>query len=170
MTVPLRPQKISLEDQMRFLEHMPRSGDPELTLLKGHLLIEEMLQLLICEKVVNPAALEDARLTFYQRLCLAQALYNDQFLEWVWAAVEKLNAVRNKLSHTLKPRDIQTKLDEFVVFVEKEQGTPEPELLSSVFGRVHWALFKVHSALSVQLRVKPILARTILEASGDSTQ
>ena len=113
-------QKISLEDPMRFLEHMPRNGDLELTLLKGHLLKEEMLQLLIDEKLATPSAIEDARFTFHQRLCLAKAFYPGKHLEWAWIVAQKLNAVLNRLAHTLEASEIQSKIEEFVTLVEQE--------------------------------------------------
>jgi hypothetical protein len=160
--------KMPLEDLTRFLRHMPRNGDPELTLLKGHLLIEEMLQLLIEEKLANPAAMEDARLTFHQRLCLVRALYNDQLFGWVWTAIQKLNTVRNKLAHILEASEIQSQLEEFVTLVEREDGVPEAEILSPVFGRIHWALFKIHSTLSARLRFKPTMGRTLLGHASDT--
>jgi hypothetical protein len=162
-------QKISLEDPMRFLEHMPRNGDLELTLLKGHLPIEEMLQLLIDEKLQNPSAIEDARFTFHQRLCLAKVFYLGKHLEWAWTAAQKLNAVRNRLAHTLEANEIQSKIEEFVTLVEQEQGQPETELLSPTYGRLHWALFKVYSRLLACLRVQPTLVYTILGSISDST-
>jgi len=162
-------QKISLEDPMRFLEHMPHNGELELTLLKGHLLVEEILQLLIDEKLESPSVIEDARFTFHQRLCLAKAFYPGEHLEWVWTAAQKLNAVRNRLAHTLEANEIQSKIEEFVTLVEQKQGQPEIELLSPTFRRLHWALFKVHSKLSACLRVKPTRVHTILGSLSDRT-
>jgi hypothetical protein len=160
--------KVPAEDLIRFFENLPRNGDVELTLLKGHLLIEEMLQLLIDEKLANPSVIEDARFSFHQRLCLARAFYTGGHLEWVWLAGQKLNAVRNKLAHSLEARDIQSKIDEFVTLVEETQGQPDTEVLSPVFGRLHWALFKVHLTLSACLRVKPTRVHTLLGNLSES--
>ena len=40
-----------LKDRERFLKHMPFKGDSDLVILKGHLLIEELLSELIEEKI-----------------------------------------------------------------------------------------------------------------------
>lgn len=54
--------------------HLPVGGDFTLTILKGHLLIEEQVWLLIKNRVPSPRALEDAALTSHQKICLAESL------------------------------------------------------------------------------------------------
>ena len=42
-------------------------------ILKGHLLIEEQIKLIINERVRKHESLSDARLTFHQLICIAEA-------------------------------------------------------------------------------------------------
>jgi len=59
----------------RLLDHLPLgSADQTLLVLKGHLLLEELLQEYISSKVSNPDALKRVQLRFADRLVLAQAL------------------------------------------------------------------------------------------------
>ena len=53
---------------------LPGSNDLGLIILTGHLLLEEEIDGLIFENLANPAALQQAGLSFPQRLCLARAL------------------------------------------------------------------------------------------------
>lgn len=57
----------------RFRRHLPRSNDLILIVLKGHLLMEEVLDGLIFEQLLNPAALDQVRLTLFERLRRARA-------------------------------------------------------------------------------------------------
>ena len=62
-------------DMGRLLDHLPLgSADQTLLVLKGHLLLEELLQEYISSKVSNPDALKRVQLRFADRLVLAQAL------------------------------------------------------------------------------------------------
>jgi hypothetical protein len=80
-------------------------------------------------------------------------------LDWLWAAIEKLNVLRNKLAHHLNPKGFDRYLDEFLDFVEKGPiGKWDQELIDE-FGRLPWALASIHTALSAHLRIKP---KTIL--------
>ena len=57
----------------RFLKLLPHGQDLALVILKGHLLIEEQIKPIISERVKKPEALSDARLTYYQYICIAEA-------------------------------------------------------------------------------------------------
>ena len=59
----------------RFLGKLPHGKDVELVILKAHLLIEEQIRQIVDERLKTPAALRDARLTFHQAFCLAQAFF-----------------------------------------------------------------------------------------------
>jgi len=99
----------------RFVTHLPLSTtDRVLVILKGHLLVEEMLREYIKLQVHRADKLQDARLTFHQCLCLARAFDKEESNEKLWSSVEKLNGLRNKLSHSLEPKDVEAKLKEFV--------------------------------------------------------
>ena len=106
------PRQALLE---RFVSHLPLgTTDQTLVILKGHLLVEELLREYVHGQFSLPEHLSDARLTFQQCLCLAKASDTDQSRDKLWLLVGKLNALRNKLAHNLEPRDIDSALKEFV--------------------------------------------------------
>ena len=99
----------------RFSAHLPlKTTDRTLVVLKGHLLIEEMLREFVSKHFHDRQQLADARLTFYQCLCLARAIDADPLREKLWRTVEKLNTLRNKLAHSLEPRELEKHIKEFV--------------------------------------------------------
>ncbi len=101
----------------RFMSHIPDdSPDISLPILKAHLLAEELLSDYIHLKVKHPKhlQLEKNHWSFINKLELASSLANDQLQNmWIWTALNKLNALRNRLSHSLEPKDIEKKINEF---------------------------------------------------------
>src|SRR5690348_13801236 len=52
-----------------FLHHIPESdSDLTMTVLKGHLLIEQRVRQFVSERMLSPTALDDARLSSYQAI------------------------------------------------------------------------------------------------------
>ena len=143
------PEEI-IPDSMiyRFLEHLPVGGDPVLILLKGHLLIEELLRELINIHLADPQAIEEAELTFHHCLCLAKAFGAEIRSDyWIWQAIKKLNKLRNQLAHNLEPKGFDDRLENFVSFVEENTTIELPtDLLESV-DRVSLAITTVHASL-----------------------
>lgn len=144
---------------IRFVEHLPKNGDLELSVLKCHLLVEEVLTKLILDSVKHPEHVQKARLTFAQKVSMARSV-SDLKQTWVWGAVGKLNDARNQLAHGLGVEQIQVKLQDFVRFVEAEQGAPEADVISQSFGRFHWAAFKVFGVLSAYAHFDPTAFKT----------
>jgi hypothetical protein len=77
------------------------SDDEALIILKGHLVVEERITAVIEKFVFHPEHLEKARLSFAQKVALARCLSRDESGNSVWELIEKLNSLRNKLSHSL---------------------------------------------------------------------
>jgi len=78
--------------------------------LRSHLILEELLDILVCQKLENENSYAKARLSFSQKLCLLQSLYDQQTDSWVYLASKKLNSMRNSCAHVLKPEDINKKV------------------------------------------------------------
>ncbi|PKN30446.1 MAG: hypothetical protein CVU64_03205 [Deltaproteobacteria bacterium HGW-Deltaproteobacteria-21] len=125
----------------RFYKHMPPMDDVMVSVLKGHLLIEEQLFGLIATQAEKPQALKDSRLTFHQALCIAECLLWYKDSDWVWSCCRMLNGIRNGLSHQLEPSKIKKQITEFLDAVEKHypphgkkniRGSPEKPLLMSI--------------------------------------
>jgi len=98
----------------RFLNVLPHGKDTELVLLKGHLLIEEQINKIIAERLKNPDALKDARITSYQAICLAKSFFPLDFKPWLWDALLKLNLIRNKVAHNIEGNGINDRIEHFV--------------------------------------------------------
>ena len=102
---------------VRLLKFLP-SDDVTLMVLKGHLLIEEQLVSILKTRIRHSKTLEEARLTFFQRLCLAKAIGYREENDWLWHSIRKLNSVRNDLAHKVDPAKLNVKLQEFIELVE----------------------------------------------------
>ncbi|WP_157353555.1 hypothetical protein [Aromatoleum toluclasticum] len=135
----------------RFKEHLPIGDDMTLMILKGHLLIEEQISILIKNRTPNPSALEKAELTSLQQICLAEALVEevstDRTDRWLWPAIKKLNTLRNKIAHNLSETGITDRIVDFVGRV------PNSNELGNLCHRFEVALWV--TCAEVHLRVTP---------------
>lgn len=117
--------KNTVENYLKFIT--PTPGDPTYSLLKAHLLFEEVLRAHLSRTLRHPDALEGARLTFVQLLAVARACSSAPADHWCWVAVAKLNKLRNMLSHEAAPKALSEKIGEYVSFVVGQSGAPLPE-------------------------------------------
>lgn len=104
----------------RFLRYMPRSDDLTLVTLKGHLLVEEEINAILSMKLREPKALFSARLSFSQRLAVLKALSGsgaDQ--PFRFAAIDRLNTLRNQLAHNLDPEEVERLAKMFLAQLEE---------------------------------------------------
>jgi hypothetical protein len=77
--------------------------------------------------VPHKAPLVRARLSFTQRLVLAEALHpdRDRFgLGWIWSSIKNLNGIRNQMVHNIAPAKLDDELDAFMLAIE--QRLPHP--------------------------------------------
>jgi hypothetical protein len=117
------------EKVARLFEHLPFSeASSDLLILKGHLLIEEVLNDLIEGFFPKPSSIRAAKLGYYQMLKLAESIYFQQDRQWMWGASNKLNKIRNQLAHNLEPQKIDELINELVLectpsYVKKEGET-----------------------------------------------
>lgn len=91
----------------RFLSELPHGKDTELVLLKGHILIEEQVRLLIDRRLRYPSALHEpnTQLECHQAIQLARAFFPPGHNPEMWQAISKLNKMRNDIAHNILPRD-----------------------------------------------------------------
>jgi len=114
-------------------------GDTISLVVTGHLIIEYWLDWLIKLKIQHPKRLFDsARLTFSQKVCLAESLglLRDEYVK----AIRILNNIRNHFSHDLEyqisPGDLNTLQTLAPSLSNEEQsamnmlGSPKKELIS----------------------------------------
>ena len=98
------------ERSKRYEALLPNSDDVSLVVLKGHLVIEEMLFEIAAAHCSSPEHLANARLTFAQLLQVTQALVKLPVGSKVWQAALMLNGIRNSLVHNLEPKEIENRL------------------------------------------------------------
>lgn len=158
---------VSIDGIIRYLTHLPKSGDVELTLLKTHLLIEELLTYILEKKCVKPGYMKKARLTFAQKISMARAMSEISESSWVWGALKKLNDARNSLSHKLDHEVIQEEIADFVLFIDTQTEPIQERFLSESFSKLHYASFYLYSELSAHAHfdpanLPPVIVNTIL--------
>jgi hypothetical protein len=131
---------IEQDPEARFRKHMPRSKDITLIVLKGHLLLEEQMDLLLDVYLENPKPFRRMRPTFSTRLAVLRSLIithsSDRFLN----AAEKLNVLRNKLAHHLEAPELERHIEMFLGILEGESDPPPPAHTVSPVKRLRVAI------------------------------
>ena len=111
----------------------PTPGDPTYTLLRAHLIFEQLLDTFLKRTLVHPGALTDARFTFAQKLAISRAVASGIApSDWTWQAVVRLNKIRNTLAHSPGPK-LSMALHEYVEYCVKHSGSPMPAADSRSF-------------------------------------
>lgn len=153
----------------RFAEHLPKDGNTELSVLKTHLLIEEVLNLVIERNMKRPEFLQKARLEFEKKLQLVQGfLVGAPEDEWVWKSIAKLNEARNKLAHNLDNEVVERKLEAFMSSVESAVGPPPADAFHGPMQRFQlsaYALF-MHTVQIIQRDASDVKISIVLGNRG----
>jgi hypothetical protein len=136
------------ESLEHFLQHLPVGRDPELILLKGHLLVERLLEKYLAANLANPSALTDGEFSFSQKLAVVAALSCKSDSEWLWVTIKLFNRLRNRLAHRLDNVGYSSLLEEFLLQVEASPELPHLDPPKEITERLHRAVFAVHEALS----------------------
>jgi len=95
----------------RFTREMSTIDEMVHVLLKGHLLLEEALALIIDQHVFHREDLAEARLSFAQKLHIARSLCLRKNKLGEWDLVAAINGLRNDLAHRLDSPDREKKLE-----------------------------------------------------------
>jgi len=128
------------QTQKRFEELLGRVDETTLVVLKGHLLIEEMLESIITKFVFHPEFVEEASLRFAQKVAIARSMSLDEHENEMWQLAIKLNSLRNELAHSLSsPKrtaktkaviDLYFELTAEMPYSESQRSQPEPTVLA----------------------------------------
>jgi hypothetical protein len=107
--------KISYELRERFFNVVHRKDTKLLqVLLPNHLFLEELLMQICKRRAASPVHIDKIRLAFPQTLLLARSFTDKENPEWIWAACEKVNEIRNHLVHRLEAPNTNEKIDQFL--------------------------------------------------------
>ena len=146
-----------MEYVVGFFHHVWKDTDVELAILKSHLLIESLTKDFLSKKIKHPEHLEKANLGSYQAILLARSLNDRNTNDWAWEAALKLNSIRNDLSHNLIPQKLQSKIDEFINFVDSHASRLEG--FEEDFDPLITRVIVVWLALCVTLHFDPSIFR-----------
>jgi hypothetical protein len=116
----VKPENKIYEDFKRFSQFIPYEGENDLLILKGHLLVEELLSELIKHFLSkgNPLGIKlEKNMMFAQKLNLCWALIGNKIDNQQWENLKKLNVLRNSMSHSLEPKDFNEKIETFTTAV-----------------------------------------------------
>lgn len=104
------------EDPQQHLDRLRRLLPPgrsvELTILKGHLILEESLDSYLVKKCRRAAPMARARLSFFQKANLFQAFFGLSDTDPRFRFLLELNRIRNRLAHYLEPGDLDADVDQ----------------------------------------------------------
>ncbi|MDX2086037.1 MAG: hypothetical protein SFZ03_11700 [Candidatus Melainabacteria bacterium] len=122
-----RSKKLSDQFAERLQQHMPDTSDSVLIVLKGHLLIEEIVTESLCLLMHNPEIYLKTNPSFHVKVCLLRAL--TPFIEILnLDAVLQLNKIRNKLAHHLEYPEIENLMEKYLKNIEDSRITDEHSL------------------------------------------
>lgn len=116
-------------------------------ILKGHLLIEEILIKILENTVESTKPLKSANLSFFKLACIVRALHESKTKKWVWESVLLLNSIRNELAHKLETKNIEYLIENFTVYV-KENGDGTIEFGKELeFHEIPMSIVNIHREL-----------------------
>lgn len=99
----------------RFLAHLPDSDDLALITLKGHLLVEEILNDIIAHHCKKASVLTDINIAFLIKTRFAHALVGDDSLpKQIWPMIDALRMLRNELAHKLESPKLEGAVSKFI--------------------------------------------------------
>ena len=106
----------SLDERDKRLAEILAAEDDLISLvLRGHLVMEELLFSAVAAHCQNAAHLKAANLRFPQVVALLRALEKLPAIpNWLWTALSELNALRNSLAHRIESPNLTEKVANFL--------------------------------------------------------
>ena len=140
-TLDSEQKKRYFDEFTRQWSHFQLLKDEDLVILKGHLLVEEQLWIMVSSKLKSPEEIK--RFSFSQVFSLARAMYDlPDDLPWLWGAIRKLNKLRNLSSHQLLPDDYELHKEGFLSSVPiqdtKDGMNRLKETITAVYFGCQW--------------------------------
>jgi len=144
-----------------YLKVMSSLRDPELRILKAHLLAEKEMTKYLEQELARPDSIPE-RVKFADRLWVARAITKpDQSEDWIWDALGVLNKLRNDLAHELDPPKHKKHWDTLRGLVKKSELWAEPGESATTAQRESQILLIVCCELSNRLTAKAIWAMQV---------
>jgi|GEM_PF-4479750 hypothetical protein len=133
--------------------------------LRGHLVLEELLFSAVAAHCPNAEYLKMANLRFPQLVAMLRALEKLPAVPpWLWKALTELNGLRNSLAHRIELADLNARVERFVSTIpsglEAEHKLPPPVTQKE---SVRHALLYMLGALSVVAVFQSAMEELIIE-------
>ena len=109
----------------RYDEHMPDTDDLSLIVLKGHLLIEEMLIDIRDKLLPHAEYLDSVNISFNQLLHVIRSAIESKYDHKSWDLIIEFNRLRNKLIHNLEPPKLKILLTQLFNLYSQTQPSDE---------------------------------------------
>jgi hypothetical protein len=114
------------EETIRQFDHLSLVDETALVVLKGYLLIEDALESIISSFVLHREIVEEAKLSFFQKVHLARSISVSEYNNEMWEIAGKLNSLRNEIAHSLHSPKRVTKTKNLIdLFVRLSKDDPE---------------------------------------------
>jgi|SRR5258708_606039 len=110
MTTSTKPEITKYMKEFR--GHLRQVDEVAQVVLKGHLIIESVLENIITLGLYYPQYLQDARLSFYQKVHIAKALCLRKNTVATWKLILAVNELRNAIAHSLSGEKRTTKMEQ----------------------------------------------------------
>jgi hypothetical protein len=140
------PKIVAEKDKrfQRFTDGFWEDNPYALDLLKGHLLVEEVLEEIIFAACRKPESARESRMSFYTKAKLAEAIAGVD--SPVWPCIESLNSARNELAHGRALEKLEAKIDAYITCTRHRY--PETSWGSERGINLTWAIVSTHAAIS----------------------
>ena len=112
----------------RYDKHMPDTDDLSLIVLKGHLLIEEMLIDIRDKLFPHAEYLDSVNINFNQLLHVIRSAIKSKHDHKSWDLIVDFNKLRNKLVHNLEPPKLESLLSQLFNVYSQTQPFDEIQI------------------------------------------
>lgn len=116
----------------KFTDQLQTVDDVAQIVLKGHLVMEEVMTESIQTFLLHKELVEDSRLQFYQKLQLCRAMSVADQKNKMWDLVASINSLRNHLSHSLKLEERSKRIEALNSNFAREFPDPLPKSLDGM--------------------------------------
>jgi hypothetical protein len=120
------------EIQARLFDELRYVDDVAQIVLKGHLVMEELMNEALGTYLLHEEFLEPARLQFSQKLALCRGISTSEHNNNMWNLINSINALRNKLSHSLDGEQRSKKIQILALTYAQEFPGELPEGLEEM--------------------------------------
>ncbi len=110
-----------------FDEQFNKVDDELVAVLKGHLLVEKVLNQIIEDFVFHDDKIIDARLNFAQKVQIARSMSLDHQDNSMWSLISVMNTLRNDFAHQLDSEKRNAKFDKVKAIYVQETKDNEFE-------------------------------------------